>query len=98
LLAHRRDRAAAADGVGKPLGRADGNGTSLGVFEFVRAVQGNAFRSVHTVRFARAIYVLHCLRKKSPSGMRTAKQDVDLIDERLSGAMKHYAVNYGSQD
>lgn len=61
-------------------------------------MQGNALRSVYTVRFARAIYVLHCFQKKSPSGIRSAKQDVELIHERLSRAMKHYEVNYGSQD
>ena len=75
-----------------------GHGEGPGVFEFVQAVEGNAFRSVYTVRFARAIYVLHCFQKKSPSGIRTAKQDVDLIHDRLKRAMKHYEVNYGSQD
>ena len=73
-------------------------GEGPGVFEFVQAVEGNAFRSVYTVRFARAIYVLHCFQKKSPSGIRTTKQDVDLIHDRLKRAMKHYEVNYGSQD
>lgn len=73
-------------------------GAGPGVFEFVKAVQGNAFRSVYTVRFARANYVLHCFQKKSPSGIRTTKQDVDLIHDRLKRAMKHYEVNYGSQD
>ena len=74
------------------------HGEGPGVFEFVQAAQGKAFRSVYTVRFATAIYVLHCFQKKSPSGIRSAKQDVELIHERLSRAMKHYEVNYGSQD
>ena len=74
------------------------HGEGPGLFEFVHALEGNAFRSVYTVRFAKAIYVLHCFQKKSPSGIRTAKQDVDLIHERLLRATKHYEVNYGSQD
>ena len=74
------------------------HGEGPGVFEFVLAVEGNAFRSVYTVRFAKAIYVLHCFQKKSPTGIRTAKQDVELIHERLQRAAKHYEVNYGSQD
>ena len=74
------------------------HGEGPGVFEFVQAVEGNAFRSVYTVRFAKAVYVLHCFQKKSPSGIRTAKHDVELIHERLQRALKHYEVNYGSQD
>lgn len=74
------------------------HGEGPGVFEFVQALGGNAFRSVYTVRFAKAIYVLHCFQKKSPSGIRTAKHDVDLIHERLQRALKHYEVNHGSQD
>lgn len=68
------------------------------MFEFVQALQGNAYRSVYTVRFAKAVYVLHCFQKKSPSGIRTAKHEVDLIHQRLQRAVKHYEVNYGSQD
>ena len=73
-------------------------GEGPGVFEFVQALQGNAYRSVYTVRFAKAVYVLHCFQKKSPSGIRTAKHEVDLIHQRLQRAVKHYEVNYGSQD
>ena len=74
------------------------HGEGPGVLEFVQTVDGNAFRSVYTVRFAKAVYVLHCFQKKSPSGIRTAKHEVDLIHERLQRALKHYEVNYGSQD
>jgi phage-related protein len=73
-------------------------GEGAGVYEHVQAVDGNAFRAVYTVRFEKAVYVLHCFQKKSPSGIRTAKIDVDLIHERLLRAKHHYEVHYGSQD
>ena len=59
---------------------------------------GNAFQAVYTVRFEKTVYVLHCFQKKSPSGIRTAKTDVDLIHERLLRARQHSEVRYGSQD
>ncbi len=57
-----------------------------------------ACRAVYTVRFAKAVYVLHCFQKKSPSGVKTAKTDVDLIGQRLKAAHQHYEANYGKED
>ena len=34
--------------------------------------RGDAFRAVYTVRFEKAVYVLHCFQKKSTTGIRTA--------------------------
>ncbi|HEY7609538.1 MAG TPA: type II toxin-antitoxin system RelE/ParE family toxin [Alphaproteobacteria bacterium] len=45
-------------------------GLGPGVFELVEDFDGNAYRAVYTVRFARAIYVLHAFQKKSPKGSR----------------------------
>jgi len=39
--------------------------------------------------------VLHCFQKKSPSGVRTARQDVERIHERLKLARQDYEVRYG---
>ena len=55
----------------------------------------NAFRAVYTVRFEEAIYVLYCFQKKSPSGIRTAKTDVALVEQRLKAAQVDYEVRYG---
>jgi phage-related protein len=57
--------------------------------------RGDTYRAVYTVRFERAIYVLHAFQKKSPSGIRTAKKDVELIGRRLSEAKADYEVRYG---
>jgi phage-related protein len=50
---------------------------------------------VFVVRFEKAVYVLHSFQKKSPSGVRTAQQDVGLIRERLKTARADYEVRYG---
>lgn len=48
-----------------------------------------------TVRFAEAVYVLHAFQKKSPSGIRTAKTEVQLVEERLKRAQRDYEERYG---
>ena len=50
-----------------------------------------------TVRFEKAVYVLHAFQKKSPSGIRTAKRDVDLVTERLKTAERDHEEHYGKQ-
>jgi phage-related protein len=56
------------------------------VIEVVEDYDRNAYRAVYTVRFAEAIYVLHCLQKKSRHGVATDRRDIDLIKERLARA------------
>jgi phage-related protein len=54
-------------------------GEASGVWGLVENHRRDTFRAVYTVRFAKAVYVLHCFQKKSPSGIRTAQSDIDLI-------------------
>ena len=61
----------------------------------VESYDGNAYRAVYTVRFEEAVYVLHAFQKKSPSGLRTAKRDVELVAERLKAAQKDHEEHYG---
>ena len=72
-------------------------GEGPGVIEIVEEHKGDAFRVAYTVRFQKAVYVLHCFQKKSPSGVRTAKTDIDLIGERLKLARADYEVRYGKK-
>lgn len=74
------------------------HGAGTGVLEVVESADGNAFRAVYTVRFQRAVYVLHCFQKKSPSGARTAQTDIDLVHHRLAAAARHYKDHYGQED
>lgn len=57
-----------------------------GVVEIVEDDMGGTYRAVYTVRFAEAVFVLHCFQKKSKSGIATPKQDMDLIRARLKVA------------
>jgi phage-related protein len=70
-------------------------GEGSGVFELVEHHRGDAYRAIYAVRFTRAVYVLHCFQKKSPSGIRTARDDVRLVHERLRVAQRDYEERYG---
>lgn len=63
-------------------------GLGPGVLEIVESHEGNAYRAVYMVRFQEVVYVLHAFQKKSPSGIRTARADVDLVARRLKVAQQ----------
>lgn len=67
-------------------------GQGPGVFELVESYDGDAYRAIYTVRFEEAIYVLHAFQKKSPSGIRTAQTDIDLVAARLALARKEQGL------
>ena len=54
-----------------------------GVLEVVEDHVGGTYRAVYTVKFAEAVFVLHCFQKKSKSGIATPKEDMDIIRARL---------------
>ena len=57
-----------------------------GVLEVVEDHRGDTYRAVYTVRFTERIYVLHIFQKKAKRGIKTPKQDIDLIKQRLKEA------------
>jgi len=57
-----------------------------GLLEVLEDFDGDTYRTVYTVRFADAVYVLHAFQKKSKKGIATPRQDVDLIAARLKMA------------
>lgn len=59
-----------------------------GVVEVVDDHRGDTFRTVYTVRFASAVYVLHAFQKKSKSGIATPQVDSRMIERRLRDAEK----------
>jgi len=63
---------------------------SAGVLEVVEDHRGGTFRAVYTVRFAGWVYVLHCFQKKSKSGIKTPREDLALIQARLTAARQDY--------
>lgn len=82
---------------GHPPSAKSWKGLGPGVSEIVEDAASGTFRAVYTVRFRRAIYVLHAFQKKSPSGIRTAQKDVELIGERLKVAKRDYEARYGKE-
>jgi phage-related protein len=62
---------------------------SAGVLEVVESSQDGTYRAVYTVKFANAVYVLHCFQKKSARGIATPKRDIDIIRARLKAAQAH---------
>jgi phage-related protein len=57
-----------------------------GVLEVVEDDVGGTYRAVYTVKFAEAVFVLHCFQKKSKAGIATPKRDMDIIRARLKVA------------
>ncbi len=76
----------------KPL-----RGLGANILEVVSRQEGNTYRTVYTVRFKAAVYVLHAFQKKSKRGIATPKQELDLVKQRLKAAQRHYADNYGKE-
>jgi phage-related protein len=57
-----------------------------GVLEVVESNAGGTYRAVYTVKFAEALFVLHCFQKKSKSGIATPKEEMDIVRARLKVA------------
>jgi phage-related protein len=60
------------------------------VLEVVEDYDGDTYRAVYTVKFRRAVCVLHAFQKKSKKGIKTPKVVIDLIEERLAYASEVY--------
>jgi phage-related protein len=70
-------------------------GQGPGVFEIVEEHRGDTFRAIYTVRFSDVVYVLHAFQKKSPTGIRTARADVELVRLRLAIAQRDHEARHG---
>jgi phage-related protein len=66
-----------------------------GILEVVEDYDRSSYRTVYTVRFKEAVYVLHVFQKKSKKGIQTARADVNLIKERLKWATQNHATRNG---
>ncbi|MGD9644890.1 MAG: type II toxin-antitoxin system RelE/ParE family toxin [Pirellulales bacterium] len=79
--------------LAKPL-RGFGGG---GVLEIVESFDGSAYRVVYTVKFAKALFVLHSFQKKAKRGVATPQFEVDSIVKRLKDARVRYQRLYGAE-
>jgi phage-related protein len=56
------------------------------VFEIVLNDVSGTYRAMYTIEFEEVIYVLHAFQKKSKTGIKTDKSDMDLVEQRLKKA------------
>lgn len=84
FFGHALDFAQRGDqhGAAKPLKGFGG----AGVLEIVEDDAGGTHRAVYPVKFAEAVFVLHCFHKKSKSGIATPNEDMNIIRARLKVA------------
>lgn len=75
---------------GTPPSAKPWKGLGPGIYELIEDHRGDTYRAVYTVRIAESIHVLHAFQKKSKSGIKTPKVDVDLIEQRLKAVLKRY--------
>lgn len=68
-------------------------GVGSGIFEIAVRVDTNAYRLVYAVKIGDTIYVLHAFQKKSPSGIKTAQKDINLIKQRYREAVEQEKEN-----
>lgn len=62
-----------------------------GVLEVVRQHDAQAYRTIYTVRFEEAVYVLHVFQKKSKSGIATPAEDMRVVEARLKEALRRHS-------
>ena len=66
-----------------------------GVFELVEDHRGDTYRAFYLVRIAGRVHVLHAFQKKSKSGIKTPRADVELVETRLKVVLGSY--RYGRE-
>lgn len=64
--------------IAKPL-----KGLDAGVQELALKHRGDAYRVVYALRIGAAVWVVHAFQKKSKTGIRTPKAEIDVIHERV---------------
>ena len=67
------------------------------MLEIVEDFDGDTYRAIYTIRFREVVYVLHAFQKKSPKGVKTARSDVNMIEQRLKLAQEDYEARYGKE-
>ncbi|VAX25363.1 hypothetical protein MNBD_NITROSPINAE02-688, partial [hydrothermal vent metagenome] len=54
-----------------------------GVMELVERYDTDTYRAVYIANIKGRVYALHCFKRKSKRGIRTPKEDIDLVRQRL---------------
>jgi phage-related protein len=67
------------------------------ILEIVLDNGNGTYRTMYTIEFEEVVYVLHAFQKKSKTGIKTTKQDIELIDQRYKWAKVKYRDRLNSQ-
>ncbi|MGR3218415.1 MAG: type II toxin-antitoxin system RelE/ParE family toxin [Candidatus Anammoxibacter sp.] len=68
-----------------------------GVMELIERHDTDTYRAVYMTNIGGAVYVLHCFKKKSKRGIKTSREDIDLIRSRLRVAREDYKRRQGNE-
>lgn len=68
-------------------------GMKLSSMEIVTNFNKDTYRTVYTIKIDEVVYILHCFQKKSKSGIKTPKEDVELIKKRIQDAIQLSRLN-----
>jgi phage-related protein len=58
-------------------------GYGSGVYEIISNFNTNTYRAVYVINLDDCVYVLHAFQKKSVSGIKTPKPEINVIEARL---------------
>ncbi len=58
-------------------------GFGSGVFEMALKYRTDAYRAIYAVQIEEAIWVIHAFKKKSKTGIKTSKHEIDLVKQRI---------------
>ena len=70
---------------------------SAKILEIVCDDGNGTYRTMYTVQFEEVVYVLHAFQKKSKEGIKTPKQEIDLLEQRYKWACQKYQERVGAQ-
>lgn len=60
------------------------------VLEIVLDDSNGTYRTMYTVQFDEVVYVLHAFQKKSKADIKTPKQEMELVEQRLKRAQEQH--------
>lgn len=55
-----------------------------GVMELVERYDKDTYRVMYVTNIGEVVYVLHCFKKKSKHGIKTPKEDIEVVRSRLN--------------
>jgi phage-related protein len=64
--------------IAKPM-----KGLGSGVMEIALPFRGDAYRAVYVTEIAGSLWVVHAFQKKSKTGIKTSRHEIDLIRDRV---------------